>query len=177
MFSIFNLDSEYNIPTLFTVILMIINAKLFIQIGKSAQLRCENDYLKWYMWAFVLILMGLDETCQFHERLMDFIKGNYHTTGIFYFAWTIPVIVLVLVFIVSNIGYIQKTTQSIRTTLITGGMIYLFGALGMELIGGFYVTNYSGQDFIYRILTIIEESFEIIGLIVVYNGLSRCRAR
>ncbi|WP_319370802.1 hypothetical protein [uncultured Ilyobacter sp.] len=54
---------------------------------------------------------------------------------------------------------------------VIAGFVYLAGAIGVETISGYYRHISIEKDLIYTVMTTIEESFEMIGIIIFINGL------
>ena len=50
-------------------------------------------------------------------------------------------------------------------------IIYIGGAIGIEMIGGYYMSKHQALDFNYMLITSIEETLEIIGIIVLIDTL------
>jgi hypothetical protein len=50
------------------------------------------------------------------------------------------------------------------------GAGYVGGALGMEMIGGAYASAY-GYDAYYPVLTIVEETLEMLGILLFLHAL------
>jgi hypothetical protein len=57
------------------------------------------------------------------------------------------------------------------------GLMYVGGAVGMEVIGGKYDDIYGNDDMTYQMLTIVEETLEKLGLAVFLFALLRYLSR
>ncbi len=66
--------------------------------------------------------------------------------------------------------FLISLPKNIRSKLLIAGGIYLFGAIGMEMISGFHVENY-GRDIVYNIITTVEEIFEMVGILIFIYAL------
>jgi len=49
--------------------------------------------------------------------------------------------------------------------LVIAALFLVGGAIGVEFVGGAYVGIHGGWTFAYGIMTVIEESFEMIGVL------------
>lgn len=49
-------------------------------------------------------------------------------------------------------------------------IFYVGGVIGMEMINGYYFYLYDSEMFVYEILVIIEEFFEMLGVVVFIYG-------
>ena len=51
------------------------------------------------------------------------------------------------------------------------GVIYVGGAVGVEMIGGYHSQMYGENNFAYGMITTIEESLEMMGILVFIYSL------
>jgi hypothetical protein len=117
--------------------------------------------------------LSIDETIQFHEHLSHPIRTLVGTSGILYFAWVIPGFIFVLILGLFLLKFIKSLPRNTRILFIISGFIYLMGAIGMELVGG-YIYNSSGYENItYAMVTNLEESLEMIGILIFIYALMR----
>lgn len=167
---LFDFDNEKNVPTLFNVFLLLINAYIFYAIFAFEKKRKDTHYNKWLLLSFLLFLMASDEYFMLHEKLVNPVKNYLGTSGIFYFAWVIPMSLVVLIVLIYFFRFFLSLPKKIKTGVATAVVIYLSGAIGFEMIGGWWLTNF-GDGFGYKMITTIEESFEMIGLIYLIKTL------
>jgi hypothetical protein len=75
-------------------------------------------------------------------------------------------------FIVAYARFFMKLPPKIRWLMGTAGTIYVGGALGMELIEGYYASLHGGQgNMPFAILATIEEACEMTGILVFMYAL------
>src|SRR5262249_19745298 len=59
-----------------------------------------------------------------------------------------------------------------RRLMLMSAFVYLTGALGFEMAGGWYGSLHNDQiDLVYEILSTFEESLEMIGLVTFIHAL------
>lgn len=170
---IFNVDREQNVPTYFTVLLMLLAALLLGVIAVLQRKQRAPHVSKWAILSFGFVLMAYDEAFQVHETLNRPIRalmgdGNL---GLFFFAWVIPglaVVVILGLFFVRFLRYLPATT---RRAFLMAATLYLGGAIGAELIGGRHVELHGLGNWTYRIIATIEETLEVAGLVVFIRAL------
>jgi len=165
IYNLFNFDREANIPTLFSVLLL-----LFSGIAFLLNRFFEQDKKLFKGWAIISILflyLSVDEGSQIHESIMDIIRIFYHGSGAFYFVWVIPAIALVATLFVVLFRFYFLLPESFRKQLLIGFSVYLAGAIIMEMVGGFYVSNFGDASITYPLFIVIEESLEIFGSIII----------
>jgi hypothetical protein len=78
--------------------------------------------------------------------------------------------------------FLKNLPAKVRIGFILSAVVYLGGALGMELVGGSYASKYGLDNFNFNLLSTIEESLEMLGASLfirtlltyisdMYNGL------
>ena len=166
---LFDVDRERNIPTYFSMLLMLFAALLLVVITVLNRKQRTPHVSKWSILSFGFLFMAADEGLQIHERLekpVRMLLGG-GDLGIFNFAWVIPGIALVLVLALFFLRFLLHLPAKTRLRFMMAATIYIGGAIGFEMIGGRYTALYGADNFTYRcILVTIEESLEMVGLIV-----------
>lgn len=88
----------------------------------------------------------------------------------FYFAWVMPGTIIVITLGIIFLKFLRNLPVNTRNQFMLSGIIYVGGALGVEMIGGHYY--YHGiSSFGYSLITTMEESFEMIGIIYFIYAL------
>ena len=59
----------------------------------------------------------------------------------------------------------------IRILFIIAGSIYVMGAMGLELVGGYHADTYGVRNTTYVVLVSIEEILEMIGVVIFIYAL------
>lgn len=170
---LFYVDQEHNIPTYFSVLLILLAASLLGGIAKNKSKQRLPHGSKWAFLSFGFLLMAIDETFQFHERLnipVGKLLGD-GSLGVFYFPWVIPAIVLVIVLGLFFLKFLFDLPARTRFWFMMAAIIYLGGAIGVELIGSNHAELHGFENWTYSVIATIEESLEMGGLIVFIGAL------
>lgn len=169
----FDLNAEYNIPTFFSACLLLFTGLLLLVITLLEKNRLAVNVRYWGVLAWGFLFMSMDEVLSFHERLVEPIHQllGARSMGIFYFSWVIPAILLIIVLMIYFRRFLMRLPAKTRSIFILAAAIYLGGAIGFEMIGGYFAEKYGEKNLIYSIITNAEESCEMIGVIVFINGL------
>ena len=175
--SLFYLDNERNIPAYFSVLLMLFAALLLVVIAVLSGKQRAPHVLKWAILSFGFLLMAFDEAFSAHERLVVPVRtllGN-SDYGVFYFAWVIPGMALVLALALFFRKFLLHLPARTSLRFIMAATIYIGGTIGLELIGGRHAELHSTQNLTYSMIVAIEESLEMAGLIVfIWALLKHC---
>lgn len=97
---LFHVTRERNVPTLFSVFLLLCAASLLGLILLLKRQQRDPDLAKWMILTCGFIYLATDEGWSFHEMLgepMLQLLGRDDRLGMFYFAWVIPAMVGVLI--------------------------------------------------------------------------------
>jgi hypothetical protein len=172
---LFYIDAERNIPTYFSVLLMLFAALLLAVIAVLNGKQRAPHASKWAVLSFGFLFMAFDEAFQVHERLTvpvrEFLGDG--KLGIFYFAWTIPGIALVLILGLFFLRFLLHLSATARLRFLMAASLYIGGAIGVELIEGRYAELHGQQNWTYSMIAVAEESLEMAGLIVFIWALMK----
>ncbi|KAA3643583.1 MAG: hypothetical protein DWQ07_24060 [Chloroflexi bacterium] len=167
----FDLDREHNIPTFFSAILLLVTGLLSGAVALTKNNRKDATMPYWAILSFIFIFMSFDEATSIHEMFMDPLRGLLDAGGIFYFTWVVIAIPLVLLFGIGYWRFFQQVPRKFRNWLFLSLGLYLMGALGFELLGGWYADQYSQNDLLYNVITTVEESLELLGAVLLIRTL------
>jgi len=167
----FNFDRESNFPSLYSTLTLGFCSYLLhiiATIKKSRQAKFVNY---WKALSFIFLYMAIDEACTVHELLIPILRGVINAKGIFYFAWVVPALFLLVIFLLIFRKFIQNLPAKTRTMFILAGSIYVGGAIGMEMVGGYVADTFGFDTFAYGMAARIEELLEIFGILIFINQL------
>ncbi|MDJ0687673.1 MAG: hypothetical protein QNJ41_04105 [Xenococcaceae cyanobacterium MO_188.B32] len=131
----------------------------------------DSRYTRHYKFLSLLfLLLAIDEIVMMHE-ILNVLKEPVNVSGVFYFTWVIPAFIFLLVFTMTFISFLKSLPRKIRTLFILSGMIYVGGAVGVEMMGGDHSEMYGENNFVYEMITTVEESLEMMGILVFIYSL------
>ncbi|MBK9420650.1 MAG: hypothetical protein IPN44_06315 [Flavobacteriales bacterium] len=192
-----DLDTEANMPTLYNVLLFFFGAVLFLMHGLRTNAKIARG---WKTMAAVFFFLGVDEGSQIHEKFMQFTKrllegsGGDGLGGWFYYAWVIPYGLAAIGLVLLLSRWLFGLSPALRKRLIMSGIIYVFGAVFLEMAGGKLIATLTPVDpgnypwmpcrvfgdtadcwiFMepkYIAMYTLEETFEMTGLILCIRAL------
>jgi len=170
---LFDIDAEYNIPTFFSMFLLLFSSLLLSVITILEKKRNTSRAIYWAILSLGFLFMAVDEIVCIHERFVSPIRrlmGDGYR-GIFNFAWVIPGIALVLILVPIFLKFWLRLPPKTRITFLMASTIYIGGCIGFELIGGYYAELHGLKNLTYSMLTTVEESLEMAGVILFIWGL------
>ena len=155
----FSLSHEENLPTWFSSVLLFSCGLVLAAIAAGKQ-RTRAVYIRhWWGLAAAFFYISLDEVVQIHEHA----SGWFDTGGVLYFDWVIPASIVVAIFAASYLGFLAHLPRRSRRLFVAAGILYVGGALGMELPLGWWTDRAGRDNLTYALIDLVEESLEMIG--------------
>ena len=95
---LFYVELEMNVPTFFNMLLLLCAALLLAFISVLTARHAGSRKLEWMILTAGFFWMAFDEIIAIHDRLVEPMRAvlGKENLGIFYFAWVVPAIILVL---------------------------------------------------------------------------------
>jgi hypothetical protein len=170
---LFFLGYEQNCPTYFISSLELFSALLLLLISVQERKRKSANVLRWTGLSLVFFYIALDEMITIHEYMTTPVSNllGGGKLGIFNFAWVIPGFVILVILAVFFFRFLLQLDAKTRLTFVIAATLMIGGAFGLELIGGGYSDVHGEDNLTYRMLQNVEESMEMVGVIVFVRGL------
>lgn len=169
----FYLSSEGNIPTYFSAIILLISSILLKIIALFKKNKNDTFSVKWSILSIIFLYLSIDEAANIHELTTLPLRRIFYLKGVFYYSWVIIGIVFILIFSISYYKFLFSLPSKTKYQFLLAAAIYIGGAIGIEMLGGNYHYINQGNNLTYGLITTLEESFEIIGIIIFINALLR----
>jgi hypothetical protein len=165
---LFYLDTEGNLPTWVSGYGLAIAGVLAGLIARARRAD-GTPTIYWVLAAIGFTFMSADELCQYHESLTEPLWGwlqsvHFMLGGYLRNAWVLPFLIVIPVVVVSFIPFLRRLGAVHRRRLILAAVVYLWGAVGMDMVSGH--EYYEAGGFSMRLLTevTIEETCELLGM-------------
>lgn len=187
----FNLNREANIPTWYSSLSLLVCALLLGLIGTLTRKGKQRFAWHWLILSLIFIYLSLDEAASLHEQVIDPLRALVPLSGIFRFAWIIPAGFLILILILFYLRFFWSLPVRTRIYFLVAALFYIGGAMGVEMIQGWLASQYPGfstlqlgglehswhaqllrdSEFAYEFTAVIEESMEMIGVLIFIGAL------
>jgi len=171
----FRLDGERNVPTYFSCVLLGLAGALLALSGAHLARRREPQARKWTILGWIFVFLSLDEFAGIHEYLGRILRELMHLQRWVHFVWPIPALVLVGLLFLAYRPWFASLDPRTRRGTIVAAIVYLSGATLMELVGGAYWARVGAgtMDLTYASITAVEETLEIVGMLLFIGVLLR----
>jgi hypothetical protein len=165
----FNLDSEANIPTWFSTLLLfcvsLTSLVIYILNRSIASKVSWNSF--WIGFGAIYLFLSLDEAARIHE-IIDSDEFETYVHKIFDITWHLKWIYVYAPFsaiffmVCTYFLIVINKNNDLRNWILGGLIVYALGGLIGESIDYFF---YSSQ-----VEVVFEEGFELLGTIMVFRG-------
>jgi hypothetical protein len=172
---LFDLSREQNIPTFFSAVLLLLTVATLGVIAALARHRPSGDAFMWAILAGGFLFLAYDEAFQVHERLIvpfQQLLGDQHR-GMLFFAWVVPGMAGVALCAAFFFRFWLRQSPRTRVLFLVAAALYLGGAIGAELASGHHVVQAGSDNLKFNLLSALEESLEMSGIILFIYTLLR----
>lgn len=167
----FDVFSEGNLPTWWSVGLLVLTAVTHAVTGALAAARRVRGAWAWFVSAAVLGALSLDDHTALHERL-ERVGQRWVTFERFPGYWLVPGVVAGIV-VAAGLGLLAVRLTGATRWCMVGGLALLLGsAMGMELVQGLLVAEGESGP-LYVLVLHVEELGENLGVLLMLAAAIR----
>ncbi len=168
--ALFDFDTEANIPTFFSALVLLFASILLSMIALTHQ-KNGSAYLPWLILAFIFLFLSIDEITMMHERLVLPVRESLNTSGLLYSAWVIPYGIGLIIFVLAYLRFLIRLPRNISILFIVSGSLFALGALGFELLEGRLYELNESKTLMLSLLCMCEETLEMVGTVTFIYAL------
>lgn len=167
----FDLDIEGNVPSLYSAVAVLFCSALLALITHVNWYKSDGKRFYWLGLTILFLFLAVDEGTAIHEQVGTFLERYMNARGALYFLWVIPYGVLTLVVGLAYSKFVWELPKDTRLRFITAGVIFLVGALGIEMLGAREADLHGTNTITYCLLFTFEEMLEMLGIILFIYAL------
>ncbi|MSP84107.1 MAG: hypothetical protein EXQ94_14685 [Alphaproteobacteria bacterium] len=173
--SFFYMSSEWNAPSLYSGVLILSIAGLLAYIALKTRSERKAGRKSWIVLAAVFLYLSIDEVFSIHELLGKPTREFFDLSGVFYFSWVLPRVAFAVAVLLASLKLLRRLEPPTRTLMLLAGAIFIAGAVGFEMLGGWRYEAVAGDmnDPVFIILSTCEETLEIAGMSLMLFTLVR----
>lgn len=177
---LFDMGVEANLPTFLSSLQLLVVCLVVAVIGLSKRQAHGAFARHWLFLALIFFLLAADEMSGMHEMSIRPIRelAPWLVTGVFYWAWVIPAMILVLAVAFSYARFVFRyLPRDIRNATLIGAAIFVGGAIGVEMPEARFAEKYGMENFTYALFVLVEETMEMSGILVFLSGMLKYLSR
>lgn len=167
---------EGNLTTWFSAMLLLISSIVLGFIAR-ANYRHGKPYGKhWAFLSMIFFLMCLDESARIHELTIEPIRSLFNVSGVFHYAWVLLAIPFLIILAIAYWKFIRDLPSRSRLLIIIAGIFYVFSAMGMDMVVGYFISHGIAPRLLEPILITVEELGENLAIVLfIYALLSHLK--
>ena len=164
-----DLGFEPSLPAWCSSLVLLLNSLLLCLIGLDRRRDARAPYRnRWFWLSGIFLFLALDEAIMIHEMMSAPLQEFLGLTGWLYLAWTIPASILVLCFLLWNLGFLTSLPAKTKRLFFLSGAIFVTGALGMEVIASSILSSPAQEalglaSIQHTFVQAVEEGLEMFG--------------
>ncbi len=169
-YNAFDANREKSFPTLFSAYALLLCSFLLGAISLARRTAGARYVAHWALLGGIFLYLSVDEALVIHEKLILPLQSALDTGGLLRHAWVIPGAAAVLILGLAYLRFVLDLPAGVRNLFVLAGAVYVGGALGMEMVGGYYLGAF-GDTLGQELLTNTEEALEMLGVVVFVYAL------
>ncbi len=172
-FKKFFFDDEESLPTYFSAINLLF-AGIILAIITNFKSKLNDPFtMQWKLLSILFVLLSIDEIAGFHEMTIDPLVRAYHLSGYMRFPWVFLGLIFMTGFSMYYFQFLKALPKPYIKGFFCSCLIFLSGSIGLETLSAkiFISLEQSPKDLMYNLVTTLEESCEMIGIIMFINVL------
>jgi hypothetical protein len=160
---VFGVSQEANVPTAFSVALLLAAATAHAVVGRLVGGRTGTAFT---VVALVLVALAFDDFAALHERLVVVAELIGIRDG---YAWVVPGLLVAAGVVAVFVRLVTHLRGRVRRDLLVGILLFLGAAFGLESVNG--LLDRPGTDGApLQIGTHVEEVLENVGVVLVLRA-------
>lgn len=174
---LFDVGHEGNVPTLFSVLLLLACALLLALVAGAERPQGRRRMATWALWSVGFVYLAADEAFMLHERLVGPVTAwlGQDRAQLFPFAevyiWVLPALAAVLAVGVFSWRTLATLPRATRRALLLAAGVYVTGAAGVETLGGLSLVLTGRWGLLQQLFSTLEEGLEMAGAILAIRAL------
>ncbi len=164
-----------NIPTWYASSALLLSSAVLTLIWRLRKQQADPDAGYWVALAAIFLYLSVDEAAMLHETLIHEMVLKLMPTldahGYLLYPWVLAGSAFALVIGLSYLRFLFRLPSKTRWGFLLSGLIYVGGAVGLDLVEGTYDDQYGREHFVYAMLVAFEESLEMVGILLFLCSL------
>jgi hypothetical protein len=172
-----DVDQEFNIPTAYQALTLASAAGLLFLIARLRKPVDRPESRYWFGLALIFAFLTCDELFRIHERIRgsgtiaasDYLRD---VSPMLHYRWLVYGIPFVAVVGLLYVRFVLRLPPRVRALTVGGGLLFVAGALGMEMVGGPVVESVGRGNMTYALIATLEEGMEMSGVAMFLCALA-----
>jgi hypothetical protein len=169
--SLFNLDSETSVATWYSSLALLLASALLALVASTKQNEHDPYFLHWAILAGLFLMLSIDEAVALHEYAIDCLRNHLRLGEVPVYTWIIPAALFAATAGLACLRFLLSLDARTRWGMIAAALIFVSGAIGVEMISGFHARAYGVNNLGYALIVTAEELLEMLGVVVLIHTI------
>lgn len=167
----FDLGGERNIPSWVSSALMFTNALAAGWLARESLDDADPDAWRWVVLCLFCGWCSLDEIVGIHESWTRPLREALNLSGILYYGWVVPGLAVIAALLAVFWKFMRRLQPATCLLLIVAAFLYFGGAIGVEMVSGYYHSHVGKANLVYALMVAVEETLELFGMTALLEAL------
>jgi len=172
LLALFSLGAEQAVPAYYSALALLFCSFLLAFIGVAEMRNKGFGPAYWFGLSFIFLFLSCDENLYIHERLIPILQPAFENYRALHYAWIVPYAAAVAVIGLVYIRFLLKIPRRTALQFIVAGTLFVGGAIGFEMVTGYYATEHGTMNPTYVVGQSIEEILEMSGIVLFLYALA-----
>jgi hypothetical protein len=167
----FTFGAEHNVPAYYSALAIFFCALLLAIIAIGERARAGSGAGYWWGLAAIFLYLSFDEALALHERMVAPTQMLLGVSADRYFVWLLPYALVMLVIAIPYARFVLWLPVRTRRRFVLAGIVFLSGAVGLEIVGGLVHESLGQEGVTFVILESLEDLLEMVGIVIFIYAL------
>ena len=139
-------------------------------IGAEQRRNYAADFRHWIALSVIFCFLGFDEVLSIHNSAKHLVPVWFRHFALFNQRWDLRWIVIglpvTLVIAIAFLPFVWRLPRRSACGIIIAGTIYVGAALGLEVVGGWWIAKHGKNNWTYSAEVVVEETLEMVGALM-----------
>ena len=165
-------DAEANLPTWYSSLTLLACSLMSGAIALSVRRSRQRHVGHWTALSVVFFLAALDEAAGLHEVVNEWLSRAFDPGGELFSIWVVPGLLFVVALTIAYRHFFAALPDRPRRLAIRGALVFVAGALFLEVIEGVITDSEEGDEtFADGLVSVVQEFLERLGVIFFIEAL------
>lgn len=176
---LFDLDREQSLPTWYSIVLLLSTATALGIIAWREFAGGSRFRWHWLGLVPIFLALSIDEQVMGHETATKPVRDllGLSEDGLLHWAWVVPAVACLVILGLIYLRFLLHLRPGVRELVILAAALYVGGAIGAEMFGGWVIEQRGKETLTYETVTSVEEIMELAGITIFLSVLLREIAR
>jgi hypothetical protein len=125
----------------------------------------------WSALALIFCAISLEEAIGLHELTSKPLNSIFAATGLLFHPWVVLGVFFTSIIALMYVRFLLHLPSKTRRLFLLAAILYVGGALGMEIIRGPFNEAYGSNNMIAQLMKTLEEFCQMLGIVAFIYAL------